>query len=146
MKLNASSFTSGEYVEIPPWVLEQEHKVRIVPCKLFQSTNGAGVLIGGCLRSVRGTDYGVNEAMLRFMEMKTEEGRAKECLVMFASSNDGNRTIAHVHGQVTLQEQLAKVQGVSPIQGRMGPYWWVDEDGNPTGGYGPVPVIPGDVM
>src|SRR5215468_6048791 len=99
----ARIFGSGDFVMIPPWVLQQKYQISIVPCQLWESVTGAKILIGACPRSQRGDDYGVNKTMLDFMQNAYEKGKAKQCLVKFVTIDPKTRAITTVDGQITLE-------------------------------------------
>src|SRR5262245_34964145 len=139
-------FGSGDYVEVSQEMLKNKHNVSIFPCRLYQSVTGSKALILVCYRSRKGDDYGVSGQGLRLMESAKDDGRAKLCEIAFVSSNDPkNKTIDYVHGRITLEEQIEKLKGVTPMKGDWGDYFWVDIRGNPTRG-GSAPDVPGDVF
>jgi len=70
--------------------------------------------------------------MLEFMRNAFEKGKAKRCLVMYVTVDPKTRAIITVDGQIPLAEALAKLDGITPIEGQFGAYFWVDVQGNST--------------
>jgi hypothetical protein len=138
-------FASGENVEVSQDRLKHEYNLSIFPCGLYQSVTGNKVLIAVCYKSRKGDNYGVNEQLLLHLRSVKDNGRANQCKVAFVTSDDPkNQSIDYLDGMITVDQQLEKLDGIVPMKGNWGNYFWVDSGGNPTRG-GPAPDVPGDV-
>jgi hypothetical protein len=90
------------------------------PNEIFWPKNkdDARVIIGS-RRSSRG-DFALSESALR-----KAKASGHEAYVWLAEVNGA------VVGRESVQDALAKLDGQTPMHGRYGPYWWIDQNFNP---------------
>ena len=125
-------FCSSEFEEIPARRLQRQHDASIFPCRARRSVEPEKMLVGICFQSHGGgADYGINVDLLTFMQKES----ADQKFICFVSSEDPkNQTVDYFDGQITLEEQLEKVEGVLPSPGKFGraKFYWVDKEGTPS--------------
>ena len=124
-------FQSGEFIRVRPKLLWRKDRVKIFPDQIwFCKRDLVAVLC--CPQSQKGMDYGVNEAGLKLViELEKKKERVNQAYVAFVTGSDDSNNNLELDGYITAQQQLRKLLGVKPLNGKYGKYYWVGDEGDP---------------
>lgn len=135
MKLNAERlFRSKEFRLVSEGLIIRKFGVKTFPNRVFV-TGGQGdknrVMVLCAPHSRTGGHYGLSNEGLKFGLQKEDGDEFVQFYVAYCYGETDNWSLYELDGYITGQQQKRKLNGLTPLDGDYGPYFWVDKDGNP---------------
>jgi hypothetical protein len=119
-------FRSGEFVHILERDLIKKDNLYIFPCQVWFSPKRRRTFVGCALRSQRGGEFGLSEAMLSFA-LKDHGERIGQTYIALCDGDRNNLNLELIN-YFTALEVKKLLNGSRPREGKHGMFWWVDQE------------------
>ena len=125
----SAAFKGGQFKQVSPQFTKAEG---YYPNELWHSASDRVTLIVARKSTKLDGDFSLNAKALSDLRDRIRDGRIKQAYVVFAERNgSGLRMSAHK----TVEEMATCLTGISPVDGKHGPFWWISGDQATGDGY-----------
>jgi len=132
MKLTTERlFQTGEFKPVDEGYIRRKDGITFFPTRMRFSR--ASLTAVACVfESKRGIDFSINANLKEWFAKVQMEDRIKQAYIAMCYGEGKINLNPQLITYRTWAQQEKKLNGYHPVDGKHGPYFWVDQDGNVT--------------